>query len=93
MSGMNSDTSAPSVAQIGTEMGDLLMRPSLDPAEDFFLSGGDSLRAVELISRLVERYGIDDETTSRLQAALLLAIFDEATPAALADVLDAVQRS
>lgn len=89
MSGINDTSMRAAISQIATEMGDLLLRPPLGPDEDFFLSGGDSLRAVELISRLVERFGTDAESAERLHAALLLAVFDEATPAALAGILDA----
>jgi len=72
---------------VATEMGRLLVRPPLEPSEDFFLSGGDSLRAVELISRLVARYETDERTGDELRATLLLAVFDEATPASLAGIL------
>lgn len=84
----SNDTSMRSAEVVATEMGDLLVRSPLAPGEDFFLSGGDSLRAVELISRLVARFGPDEESADRLRAALLLAVFDEATPAALARILD-----
>ncbi len=73
---------------VAIEMGQLLLRPPLEPTEDFFLSGGDSLRAVELISRLVARYESDEQTGDELRATLLLAVFDQATPASLAEILD-----
>jgi hypothetical protein len=77
-----------STTVVATEMGQLLLRPPLEPTEDFFLSGGDSLRAVELISRLVERYETDEQTADQLRATLLLTVFDQATPASLAEILD-----
>ncbi|MEU1630924.1 acyl carrier protein [Streptomyces sp. NPDC020096] len=76
-------------AVIAQEMGHIL---SSDPPEgdrDFFLCGGDSVRAVELITRLVERYaGSTDDGGKRLGADLLLALFDDASPEALAAVVD-----
>ena len=36
-------------------MGDVLLRAPLAPTEDFFDCGGDSMRAVEVLSRLIDR--------------------------------------
>jgi hypothetical protein len=75
-------------ATVAEEMGNLLVRRPLDPDEDFFLSGGDSLRAVELIARLAGRFQPDDPGKSeQLHAALLLAVFDDPTPIWLGEVI------
>ncbi|MER5443680.1 phosphopantetheine-binding protein [Streptomyces sp. NPDC002790] len=69
-------------------MGDLLSRSPLDHDEDFFLTGGDSLRAVELISRLTEQFAPDDaEKSAELGSMLLVAVFDEATPRSVSAVI------
>lgn len=72
---------------IGALMGAVLVRAPLGAAEDFFDAGGDSLGAVEVLQRLaaepaVVRIGAAEE----LQAALLEAIFEDASPGALAEV-------
>ncbi|MEU7822408.1 phosphopantetheine-binding protein [Catellatospora sp. NPDC049133] len=73
---------------IGKEMGGVLMRPPLDKSDDFFLAGGDSLRAVELISQLVARWHpTEGEDADRLRNDLLLAIFENATPEHLAGLI------
>ncbi|MFC5833567.1 acyl carrier protein [Nonomuraea insulae] len=72
---------------VATEMGDILACRPLLPDEDFFLCGGDSLRAVELISRLVARYEPGSTEKSVLGPALLLVIFDEATPESIAGLI------
>lgn len=59
------------------------------PDQDFFLSGGDSVRAVELITVLVERYEPQTVDAEKLGAALLLAVFEDASPIALAEVISA----
>ncbi|MFE0424385.1 sugar phosphate nucleotidyltransferase [Streptomyces sp. NPDC058953] len=75
-------------SQIARDMGTVLECRPLGPADDFFLLGGDSLRAVDLIARLTERFEpVDPEAADRLHAELLLAVFDDASPAALADVV------
>lgn len=70
---------------IGTVMGDVLQRGPLEPDEDFFEAGGDSLRAIEVLQRLA----VHPETGPRLgttdmQAQLLEAIFETPSPAGLA---------
>jgi hypothetical protein len=83
-------TRAQSTEIVGAEMGSLLMRPPLDASDDFFLSGGDSLRAVELISRLVSRWHpAGGEAADNLRNTLLTAIFDNSTPEFLADLIGA----
>jgi hypothetical protein len=73
---------------IAAEMGAVLVRAPLDPTDDFFVCGGDSLRAVELISRLSARFGpAGSEQAEDLQAALLLAVFDDPSPGFLAEVV------
>lgn len=73
---------------VGEVMGDILSRHPLSSDEDFFLSGGDSLRAVELISRLAERYSDGDgDRSDDLGSALLIAVFDDPTPLALSAVV------
>ncbi|MEU6990918.1 phosphopantetheine-binding protein [Streptomyces sp. NPDC046465] len=75
---------------IGAEMGDILSRIPLTPDEDFVASGGDSLRAVDLITRLVDRlHPVEGEGAERLRAALVTAVFDQATPGHLAAVVAA----
>ncbi|RCV56543.1 acyl carrier protein [Marinitenerispora sediminis] len=81
------------VREVATEMGEVLGRPALAEDEDFFDSGGDSYRAIEIITRLVARFGPKEETAAEgLQADLLLAIFDESTPAAVASLLQRQER-
>ncbi|MET8454040.1 phosphopantetheine-binding protein [Streptomyces sp. NPDC005209] len=76
-------------AVIAQEMGQILSTGLLDKDRDFFLAGGDSVRAVELITRIVERFrGATDDDGKVLGAALLLAVFDDASPEALAAVVD-----
>jgi phosphopantetheine binding protein len=75
-------------ATVAKEMGDVLSRGPLDPMDDFFLCGGDSLNAVELISRLADRYASGDSRRSAaLRAAMLVAVFDEPTPQGLASII------
>src|SRR4051794_13357311 len=77
-------------SMIGREMGDLLSRAPLEPSEDFFEAGGDSLLAVELHSRLVEaREPADEAAAEQVRGELLLVIFEDATPQALGGVLQA----
>ncbi len=78
---------------IGAVMGQVLARAPLTPGEDFFDCGGDSLRAVEVLQRLLREHGPVDEYVSDargredLQTALLEAIFEDASPAALEEVV------
>ena len=74
-------------AVVGRLMGDVLQRAPLGSRDDFFLCGGDSLGAVELISRLVERSGLAEDAGDFLRSELLLTVFDNATPSALAAVV------
>jgi acyl carrier protein len=77
------------IRAVAEEMGTVLSCPPLGASDDFFLSGGDSLRAVELISRLSERYAGDDaDTAAALGSAMLIAVFDEPTPDGLAAALE-----
>jgi hypothetical protein len=76
----------PAVAET---MGDILALPPLGDQDDFFLYGGDSLRAVELISKLVERFGASHrDRPAELGSALVVGLFDNATPEALALIID-----
>lgn len=77
------------VTTIAKEMGEVLSREPLASGEDFFLCGGDSVLAVTLVSRLAELYAVADEVgASRLRSALLMEVFDDASPAALAGVVE-----
>ncbi len=72
---------------IGRVMGEVLLREPLAADEDFFDAGGDSLRAVEILQRLAVEPGYADRLGSvDVQALLLEAIFESATPATLASV-------
>jgi hypothetical protein len=78
---------------IGAVMGQVLERVPLTPTEDFFDCGGDSLRAVEVLRRLLREGGTVDQgglpvrSREELEAVLLEAIFDHSSPAALEEVL------
>jgi hypothetical protein len=77
------------VATVATEMGEVLSRAPLAAGDDFFLCGGDSVLAVTLVARLAERYALaDEEGASRFRSALLMEVFDDASPAALAAVVE-----
>ena len=80
-------------AQVSQEMGALLAGRTVGMTEDFFLSGGDSVRAVELITRLSERFRRPGDSADELGSALLLAVFDDATPTALASIIEQHQAS
>ncbi|WP_328603294.1 phosphopantetheine-binding protein [Amycolatopsis sp. NBC_00345] len=71
---------------IAGAIGDVLIcePPELD--RDFFLHGGDSVRAVELVTKLTELFGARTGDQESLSSALLLAVFDDASPNALAIV-------
>ncbi|MFI7120200.1 phosphopantetheine-binding protein [Amycolatopsis sp. NPDC049868] len=76
------------VPAIGRVMGEVLTREPLDGEDDFFACGGDSVRAVEVLQRLASEHGpAGEEASDIFQAQLLLAIFDDASPAALASVI------
>ncbi|MDW5329535.1 sugar phosphate nucleotidyltransferase [Plantactinospora sp. KLBMP9567] len=73
---------------VAQEMGSVLMRPPLQRDADFFRAGGDSLRAVELVTRLTDRWRpAGGEPADELRNALLLSIFDESSPVFLAQVI------
>jgi Phosphopantetheine attachment site len=74
-------------AAIGSVMGEVLVRPALDSDEDFFECGGDSLRAIEVLQRLAVHSELADRLgTTEMQALLLEGIFDDASPAGLAEL-------
>ncbi|MEW2619318.1 SDR family NAD(P)-dependent oxidoreductase [Streptomyces sp. NPDC048106] len=64
-------------------LGETLGEGEIKPDDDFFALGGDSLTAVQLASRLQDRFGI---------AMSVADLFDAPTPAALAEVVVARQR-
>jgi len=70
-------------------MGQVLSRAPLAADEDFFDAGGDSLRAVEVLQRFVKEQQLPESVdTGDLQAELLVSIFEDASPAALAAVVN-----
>ncbi|MGW5555932.1 acyl carrier protein [Micromonospora sp. NPDC003944] len=74
-------------ATIGELMGAALLRGPLAPTEDFFDCGGDSVRAVVVLQRLIDVcQPTGPEAGEALQSALLESIFEDATPAGLAAV-------
>ncbi|MEU8890057.1 phosphopantetheine-binding protein [Streptomyces sp. NPDC048442] len=74
---------------VGEEMGEILGCAPLSADEDFFARGGDSLRAVALVSRLVARWQpTEGPAADRLQAALVTAAFDGPSPERLAAVIE-----
>src|SRR5262249_10110989 len=64
------------VTQVWSEV---LQREAIDPNENFFDMGGDSLKALEVISRLQERMNVD---------LPLIAFFENPTVAHLAEVVE-----
>jgi acyl carrier protein len=77
------------VSEVAETMGDLLASAPLSPYDDFFLRGGDSLRAVELVSKLVERFEVTaSERATELGSALAIGLFDSATPRTLASIIE-----
>ncbi|MEV4490113.1 phosphopantetheine-binding protein [Micromonospora coxensis] len=90
MSTSMAQDSAALSATIGKVMGDVLQRGALAPNDDFFDSGGDSLRAIEVLQRLISEDGIPSAVGSTdMQAILLEEIFEKPTPSALAAVVSA----
>ncbi|MEV0408885.1 hypothetical protein [Actinoallomurus sp. NPDC050550] len=82
----SSTTDLPTV--IGKVMGEVLQRGPLLAGEDFFRGGGDSLRAIEVLQRLAVEDGLADRMgDTELQAVLLEAIFEDASPDGLAAVI------
>jgi aryl carrier-like protein len=75
---------------IGTVMGEVLTRGQLEPDEDFFEAGGDSLRAIEVLQRLGAHPAVGDRLgTTEMQAQLLEAIFETPSPAGLSSFVTA----
>src|SRR5262245_49273132 len=75
-------------------MGAVLGRPSLRSDEDFFACGGDSVRAMQVVTRLVQDSApTGGVAADEIQAKLLMEIFDRPTPLALAAVLSAALAS
>jgi hypothetical protein len=75
---------------IGTVMGDVLARRPLEPDEDFFDAGGDSLRAIEVLQRLGSHPLVGDRLgTTDMQAQLLEAVFETPSPAGLSSFVTA----
>ena len=69
-------------ATIGELMGEALLRDPLAPDEDFFDCGGDSVRAVDVLQRLVDVCRpAGPEAAEALRSTLLETIFEDATPA------------
>jgi hypothetical protein len=82
-----STTEADISAALGKLMGQVLVREPLEGDDDFFDSGGDSVRAIEVLQLLIEqRRPIDTVTSDDMQAVLLEAFFEDASPNALAAV-------
>jgi acyl carrier protein len=77
------------VSEVAKTMGDLLESAPLSAHDDFFLLGGDSLRAVDLISKLVERFEVPgSDRAAELSSALVIGLFDSATPRTLALIIE-----
>lgn len=80
-----SNTEAVISAVLGELMGQALVRGPLDGDDDFFECGGDSVRAIDVLQQLVEpRSLIDGSISEDMQAVLLEAFFEDASPNALA---------
>lgn len=78
----------PRTEAVRAVMADLLDTANFPADGDFLAAGGDSLRAMKVVNRLLEQYAPDDEVLAdELQADLLVALFDGATPKVLADLL------
>jgi hypothetical protein len=72
---------------LGKLMGQVLVREPLDGDDDFFDSGGDSVRAIEVLQLLIDqRRLIEAGASDDMQAVLLEAFFEDASPNALAAV-------
>ncbi|MBL0885599.1 phosphopantetheine-binding protein [Myceligenerans indicum] len=74
-------------AAIGETMGEVLGVATLGADEDFFAQGGDSLRALEMISRLGSHPSLPLARSSEAQSRLVESVFVDGTPGALAAVL------
>jgi thioesterase domain-containing protein/aryl carrier-like protein len=62
-------------AQLAKMWAEVLQRPSVGIHDNFFESGGDSLRAVELLVKILETYDMADLTLSALLEAPTVASF------------------
>ncbi|RPF19992.1 phosphopantetheine-binding protein [Myceligenerans xiligouense] len=74
-------------AAIGETMGEVLGVAALGADEDFFARGGDSLRALEMVSRLGSHPAVPLARSSEAQSRLVESVFVDGTPAGLATVL------
>jgi aryl carrier-like protein len=75
---------------IATVMGEVLTRGPLEPDEDFFEAGGDSLRAIEVLQRLGTHPVVGSRLgTTDMQAQLLEVIFEAPSPAGLSSFVTA----
>lgn len=70
-------------AAVAKVWGEVLQLGEIDAAQNFFDLGGDSLKAMEVISRLQARLGVE---------LPLLAFFEDPTITHLAEVADGLQR-
>jgi hypothetical protein len=75
------------VAAIVDEMQNVLGARPMTATDDFFLCGGDSLLAVELVARLADRL-VSSSAARQLRADLLTGVFDDATHNALAAIVE-----
>ncbi|MFI8423902.1 phosphopantetheine-binding protein [Streptomyces sp. NPDC085479] len=81
------DTAASEIAE---EMAAVLSLPSVSTADDFFQCGGDSVLAVQLVSRVADRLRPDNrEAAEELLSILLMTMFEDASPHALASAVEA----
>jgi hypothetical protein len=70
---------------IGVVMGEVLARAPLLAVEDFFDAGGDSVHAVEVLQRLLAAPALASLVrVDELASVLLEAIFEDASPGAIA---------
>lgn len=79
-----------SATVIGEVMGTVLGTGPLGPDDDFFARGGDSLRAIEVLTRLGSHPGTPEAHSGEAQAHLLESVFEDATPTGLVRALENV---